>query len=198
MVYDIYLKNSRIPKLYLNDITLYASPEDLESFKRLKSIQNDIKSFVDSGDCLLICSNFTGNGKTTWATKLMKSYMKEVSNLAFSDNMPCLFINVNNFISKAKQAISDPDMKEEFVFLKKKILETKLVVFDEIGVKNLTDYELSLLYDLIDTRISDIKSCIFTSNQLPYDLSRTLDGRLYSRVVKHSEIVEFKSRKDNR
>lgn len=198
--YEVYLKNSRIPKLYQGDIKLIPSNADYNAFIKLNEIKKNIKQFVDEGQCLLIYSNYTGNGKTTWSTKLLKAYMSEVSSLGFSNNTPAVFINVNNFINKTKIAISDLEVKEEVNNLKKLILDAKLVVFDELGDKNLSEYDLSLLYDLIDTRVCDMKSCIYTSNQEPLELAKTLDGKLYSRVVQFTKNnhIKLTSRADMR
>jgi len=82
----------------------------------------------------------------------------------------------------------DPDITEKIREIERCILSAKLVVFDDIGDKNLSPYDLSLLYYWIDTRTSDMKSCIYTTNQLPKQLEKTFDGKLYSRIVNYSEV----------
>jgi len=65
-------------------------------------------------------------------------------------------------------------------------------VFDDIADKSLSEYDLNLLYYWIDTRTSNMKSCIYTTNQLPSELEKTLSGKLYSRIVNYSEVKEIK------
>ena len=79
MLYDTYIKNSRLPIRYLRDIPLTPSLADEQVFIDLSEIKSNIKSFVDDGKNLLICSNNCGNGKTTMATKILKEYIKEVN-----------------------------------------------------------------------------------------------------------------------
>lgn len=191
-MYNCYFKNSRIPKRYEDEIQLIPIKDDFDSFKRLQYIKEHIVDFVKRGDNLFLYSHNCGNGKTTWATKIMKEYINQVQNYAFSNNTPALFINTNNFLNKVKLSISDPSLKEEVNEIKKLITESNLVIFDDFGDKTLSEFELCLLYDWIDTRISNLKSCIYTSNQSPDELKRVLDGKLYSRVIKATEKNQIK------
>ena len=188
MLEDVYLENSMIPKRYLKEIKLDASSRDLKTFEELNNIKNDIKNFVDRGDNLLICSNNVGNGKTSWATKLMKEYIKVVSNRSFENNTPALFINVNSFLNEKKLSISDPTLSDKIKKMEKAILSAKLVVFDDMANKNLSEYDMDVMYYWLDYRTSNLKSCIFTTNQLPEQLRKTLSARVYSRVVNYSHI----------
>ena len=197
MLKELYLKNSQLPKRYLQEIYLNPAIVDIDSFSRLAEIKKNIKEFVKSGKNLLICSNNVGNGKTTMATKLLKEYVDSVSKVKVKNNCPALFINVNNFLNEKKLSISDQSKLEYVLDTERKILESNLVVFDDLGVKNISDYDMGSLYYWIDERTNNLKTCIYTSNLLPKQLEKVLDPRLYSRIVKYSEIVYFKDG-DNR
>ena len=188
MLYDTYIKNSRLPIRYLRDIPLTPSLADEQVFIDLSEIKSNIKSFVDDGKNLLICSNNCGNGKTTMATKILKEYIKEVQGYSFKNNTPALFINVNNFLSDKKNSINDHDKSEQIRKIENCILTAKLVVFDDIADKALTEYDLNSLYYWLDYRTSNLKSCIFTTNMLPDQLKANLSGKVYSRVVNYSII----------
>ena len=192
MLKDIYYANSQIPNRYLNDIGLYPSKEDEKIFIELNNIKDNVNVFVKEGRNLLICSNHTGNGKTTWATKILKEYLNNVSEYSFKNNCPGLFINVTSFLNKKKLAISDVSIQREVYDTENKILSANLVIFDDIGVKNISDYDLGSLYYWIDERTSRMKSNIYTSNLLPHQLKSILDERLYSRIVNYSIIKEIK------
>jgi len=188
MLEDIYLENAMIPKRYQKEIKLEASGRDLETFKELNEIRVGIKEFVDNGINLLICSNSAGNGKTTWSIKLLKAYIKAVSNRSFVNDTPALFVNVNSFLNEKKLAISDPTLNEKIKKMEKAILSAKLVVFDDIADKSLSEYDMNMMYYWLDYRTANLKSCIFTTNQLPEQLKKTLSGKVYSRVVNYSII----------
>ena len=186
MLENIYIKNSLIPKRYLQEIPLTPSLADEPVFIELRDIKDNIKDFVAKGNNLLICSNNVGNGKTTFATKMLKSYISQVKDKSFVNDTPALFINVNTFLNEKKLAINDKDLSEEINQIERNILSAKLVVFDDIADKSLSEYDMNTMYYWLDYRTANMKSCIFTSNQTPEQLKKTLSGKLYSRVVNYS------------
>lgn len=196
-LFDTYINNSNIPKRYLKNITLIPAKVDEQVFKELNEIKIGVKDFVDKGENLLICSNNVGNGKTTWAIKILREYISNVSNVKFKNNCPALFINVTNFLNEKKLAISDPELHSKVIDTERKILTSKLVVFDDLGVKDISQFDMGNLYYWIDERTNNLKSCIFTSNLMPKQLKGVLDERLYSRIVKYSTVKEIKDG-DNR
>ena len=50
---------------------------------------------------------------------------------------------------------------------------------------------MNTMYYWIDYRTANLKSCIFTSNQLPEQLKNTLNGKMYSRIVNYSQIEKI-------
>ena len=197
MLEDIYLKNAMIPERYMSEIVLVPSERDEQTFFELNNIKNNIKDFVDSGKNLLICSNGVGNGKTTWSVKLLKAYIKSVGKIGFSNSTPGLFINVNSFLNEKKLAITDSSIAEKIRQTEKNILSAKLVVFDDIADKSLSEYDINMMYYWLDYRTSNLKSCIFTTNQLPDQLKKSLNGKVYSRVVNYS-VVKYITGRDHR
>lgn len=191
MLKDVYINNSQIPKRYLQETKLEPSDADLKTFENLKYIQDNVKQFVDDGKNLLICSRSAGNGKTTWAIKIAKSYIDKVSQFAFVNDTPVVFINVNNFLNEKKLAINDKSMLSRLSKIEKTILSAKLVIFDDIADKTLSEYDMNTMYYWIDYRTANLKSCIFTSNQLPEQLKNTLNGKMYSRIVNYSQIEKI-------
>ena len=197
MLRDTYIKNARIPKRYLNDIPLTPSKADEKTFIELNEIKKNIKDFVNKGENLFICSNQAGNGKTSWAIKLLKAYIDEVQTYGFTYDTPALFINVNSFLNEKKLGINDPEISSRINKIEKAILTAPLVVFDDIADKSLSEFDLNLLYYWLDYRTANMKTCIYTTNELPEQLKQTLNGKLYSRVVNYSQ-VKYITDGDNR
>ena len=193
MLKDLYIKNSQIPLRYLdkNNLALVPSKKDEKAFIELKNVKESIKQFVDSGSNILICSNNCGNGKTSWAVKLLLAYIDEVSNVSFSNNTPALFLNVNSFLGEKKLAINDTKLLDRINGTERSILSSRLVVFDDIADKSLSEYDLNSMYYWIDYRTANMKSCIYTTNQMPDQLQRTLNGKIYSRIVNYSSVIMF-------
>lgn len=192
MLIDTYLNNSNIPKRYLSENPLTPAVEDEQVFAELNQIKLNINQFVQKGNNLLIYSAHTGNGKTSWAAKILLEYISSNSKVMFSSGCPGLFINVSNFLNKKKLAITNSSLLDEVQDLEQKIINSKLVVFDDLGVKDISPYEMNALYYWIDERTSNLKSTIYTSNLAPKQLEASLDPRVYSRVINYSILKEIK------
>ena len=170
-------------------ITLKPDSVDLESYKKLRDIKNDINNFVKQGKNLLIYSNHTGNGKTEWSKKLLLSWFDSI--WPFTD-LECrgLFISMPRFMQAMKENISKPN--EYFQYVNEVVNNVDLIVWDEINYKDWTQFEQDFMLNVISHRLSVGKSNIYTTN---YDLpiiEDKLGTRLSSRIIGASELVEFK------
>lgn len=161
---------------------------DIEKFQRLAIIKQNIVQFVDNGGQLLITSNHTGNGKTTWAIKMIMSYLNAIWHK--TDFKPrALFVNLPTFFNLLKENISES--QEVIKHIKDNITNVDLVVWDEIGIKNMSNFEMEHFLSFIDARMRNGKANIFTSNLIEQQLRETYGDRLESRILKTSEIIEF-------
>ena len=119
------MNNSNIPKAKQLKNELTPEVIDLENFKYLTEIKNDILNFVKNGESLYIFSQNFGNGKTTWAIKLMQKYFDKVwAGNGFKQRG--LFIHVPSFLTKFKEVMNKKD--EEFEDLKNQLVEVDLVI----------------------------------------------------------------------
>ena len=183
-------QNRRHHKLDLTDEC------DRQMFDKLSAIEKDIVNFIKGGNSLYIYSATTGNGKTSWALRLIQDYLNN-SWYKIDIDCPVLFISVPRYLLAIKENITD---KSEYVqHIKTNVLNCDLVVWDDIGSKAATTFEHETLFSIIDTRINSGKSNIYTSNLSSGELLDFVGERLYSRIYDQSQpnIVEFKG-KDNR
>jgi DNA replication protein DnaC len=67
------------------------------------------------------------------------------------------------------------------------------LVLDDVGVQRNTDWELEMLYNLIDARYANKRLTIITSNDSVHDLKGLANGRLYSRFVEMCHLVRLNS-----
>jgi DNA replication protein DnaC len=170
------------------DLRIDSDGTDKDAFLILKDIQNNITGFVKEGANLYLHSSNCGNGKTAWAIRMIQEYIKKIWH---TTDLGCkaLFINVPRFLLALKDNISE---KNEYIeHIKKNVLEADLVVWDEIGVSNLTKFEHENMLNFINTRIDLNKSNIYTSNMSPNELKEKIGDRLYSRVVNLSVDIEL-------
>lgn len=162
---------------------------DLEEFKKLKGIQDNIIDFVNKGKQLYIYSSQAGNGKTSWSVRLMQSYFNKIW---LSTNLVCrgLFIDVPRFLLALKDNISN---KSDYIqHIKENIENCDLVIWDDISNKVGTEFEITHLLSMINCRINSGKANIYTSNISPDKLSEYLDVRLASRIATASDKIEFR------
>ena len=161
---------------------------DREQFTVLKSIEDNIVNFVSNGENLYIYSSNCGNGKTSWALRLLQSY---VDNVWYKCNIECkcLFVSVPKFFISLKDNITN---KNDYIeHIKENIVDCDLVIWDDIGTKVGTEFEIENMLNIVDNRLCYSKSNIYTSNMDPISLSERIGKRLYSRIVNQSKNIQL-------
>lgn len=187
LMYSLF-KQSNLPEALWDYKSLTCEDKDYQAFKELQAKSDAILNFIESGNNLYIYSENCGNGKTTWAIRLMYSYFDKIWHKSCFD-CKALFVSVPKFLYNCKRSISQ-DVKgfEELCNL---ISEVDLVIWDDIGEMKASDYEHQILFQYIDDRINSKKSNIYTSNKNKGQLEDVLGVRLASRIYNCSECIEF-------
>ena len=174
----------------MSPVSLYIDSDnsDKEVFNYLKSIQDNIFEIINKGTNLYLFSNIPGNGKTSWSIRLMKAY---IYNIWSSSNLEprALFINVPKYLLELKSNIEE---KSDYIqHVKTYINKCDLVVWDDIATKSATEFEHEHLLSMIDYRLYNLRSNIFTSNVFPNDLHELLGSILSSRIINESQLLQF-------
>lgn len=184
------IDNSGIPQNRQRPQSLEAGI-DYKQFVMLNSVKNEINKLVDNGFNLYICSKETGNGKTSWAIKILLKYFDEV----WAGNgfrVRGYFQHVPTFLNTLK------DFSKSHDALKNTLENTDIVVWDDIAATKLSDYDVSQLLTIIDLRTVNGKTNIYTGNvTTKEELEKVLGSRLASRIWNCSIVVEFRG-KDRR
>lgn len=188
MEMDFLMQNSGIPRNKQYSVLLTPSKKDVQAFVTLKEIKDDIITFVENGESVYIYSHNFGNGKTTWAIKLMQKYFDKVW---AGNGFRCrgIFIHVPTFLTKIKEGISRKD--EDFETLKSRLMDVDLVIWDDIAATKLSDYDHANLLTYIDQRKLQELSNIYTGNLPQNELQEALGNRLSSRVWNDSTPIRF-------
>ena len=188
MEMDFLMQNSGIPRNKQYSVLLIPSKEDVQAFVTLKEIKDNIITFVENGESVYIYSHNFGNGKTTWAIKLMQKYFDSVW---AGNGFRCrgIFIHVPTFLTKIKEGISRKD--EDFETLKSRLMTVDLVIWDDIAATKLGDFDHANLLTYIDQRKLNRLSNIYTGNLDQDELQEALGNRLASRVWNDSIPVKF-------
>lgn len=184
------METSGLPKSKQKPQQLTAPVMDRAAYKRLAEIKADIVDFVEQGKNLYITSATTGNGKTSWAIKLLLRYFDRIWN-GNGLNVRGLFVHVPTFLLKAKDFKNED---AEFEHLKKYLLKADLVVWDDIASVTISSYDFSQLLMYLDNRLLAEKSNIFTGNfdtkeLLEQQLGQKLSSRIFGRAT---EVITFK------
>jgi DNA replication protein DnaC len=180
--------NCGLPKAKYKPIKLSPQRVDRETFRHLAEIRKNIVEFVESGRNLYICGNELGNGKTSWAIKMLQTYFHHTAegNLW---NLKGMFVPTASLLLELK----DFNRTHESHYDWNNLHNVDLLILDDVVVAGLSQYDYTQLFALIDSRMLAEKSIIFTSNiTSKEDLSNIIGDRLASRVWNNSEIVEIK------
>jgi DNA replication protein DnaC len=184
------MENSNIPESRWFPDTLTPDDCDYDAFCKLADIKSHIVEFVNNGENLYLYSDRTGNGKTSWSIKLMLKYFDSIwAGNGFKSRG--IFVHTPTLLTKLK----DFDNKDStIVQLKNLIPEVDLVIWDDVASTVLSNYDHSQLITLIDQRILNRKSNIFTGNLKQAGIEKSLGARLASRVWNASTRIELKGR----
>ena len=165
-----------------------ADGTDKDEFVHLSEIDKNIEEFVKRGENLYIHSKQCGNGKSSWALRMAIDYLNCIVD---KTSLTCkvLYLNVPDYLMELKSNINE---KSDFVYyVKKNIDKANLVIFDDIGTKSATQFEADALQTIIDRRLANKKSNIYTSNLSDDELHSVLGDRLASRIVNNSVNIEL-------
>ncbi len=185
------MEHSGLPEAKQRPISLYLTDDnsgDKKAFHRLADIRKNIVDFVQEGKNLYLCSHWTGNGKTSWAIKMLHTYFHHTA-VGNYENLKGMFVSTPALLLKLKD-FNNPLPKSYMENLKK----VDLVIWDDIAV-SMSNYDFTQLFAIIDNRILAEKSNIFTSNQTTVEeFAKIMGNRLASRIYYTSEIVELKGK----
>lgn len=179
--------NSGLPKSKYMPIRLSPQSNDRRAFERLADIREDIDEFVEQGRNLYICGKTPGNGKTSWAIKMLQTYFVYVSEGNIF-NVKGMFVSVPELLLKLKD-FNNP-LENEY---KENLKSCDLLILDDIAVTGISQYDYLQLFTLIDGRMLSGKSIIFTSNVVSLkELENAIGERLASRIWGNSTVIEIK------
>lgn len=153
---------SRIPERYRYTIALKPeNGEDLEAFTTLDNYKNDVLSMVDEGRGLYIWGKSTGNGKTSWACKIMSYFFRKIAFNTGLENEG-LYIFLPTFLEDLRDNYDNKD--PEFDEILRMIKTCRLLIIDDIGAERVTDWVkvAPQIKENVLPLLTSIKDAIFT------------------------------------
>lgn len=181
-------EKANLPESMWTNKELLCGSDDYSAFTRLGEIRKNINSWVNDGNNLYLFSKICGNGKTSWATRLLISYFASIWHIS-GFNCHGLFVHVPTLLYTCKKSISqDVPGFDELC----RLLDTvEVVVWDDLPCSTFTGYEHQIILQYIDSRINSGLSNIFTGNCNREECIPLIGERLTSRVFGCSEVIEL-------
>lgn len=187
MFLDWQMKNSGLPVAKQKLVEMFYddfNKVDWDKFDQLGEVRKNILDFVRDGKNLYICGENTGNGKTSWAIRMLHTYLHYTAYGNY-ERLKGIFVSVPELLIRLKD-FDDPTLKS----YKKQIESVDLVIWDDIAISGASQFDYLQLYALINNRVFAEKSNIFTSNQTSDEnLEKLLGKRLSSRIWGVSTVI---------
>ena len=156
--------------------------------KNLSVAKDFAAGFGESSKNLLLIGP-TGTGKTHMSTAIAKALIEK--------GVEVLYDSAQNIVSafeKDKFRSGYGAYEPEGA----KYLECELLILDDLGTEFASQFTVSCLYNLLNTRMNKGLPTVISTNLSPSELSEKYEDRIYSRIVgADSRILLFKG-KDKR
>jgi len=178
---------SNLPKKYKKPQKLSLDYfEDSSVAEYLTYVISNPEFFVDNGYNAYFYGP-VGSGKTSWAIQCLITYFAAISEHN-GHVVSGLFVNAPKLLKDIKFHMTHKS--DNFRELIETLEVTKLVIWDDLLQTDPTAFESQWIYSLINTRLMNGLSNIYTSNIDPVSL-HDKDTRLHSRVCEESDCLFF-------
>ena len=150
------------------------NPDNLARMERnLKIAKNFADKFASHHGNLLLIGT-TGTGKTHLSTAIAKTVISQGFDVLYDSTQNILNdFERDKFRSGYNQTESASD----------KYIECDLLIIDDLGAEFSTQFSVSALYNLINTRQNKGLSTIISTNLSAGELAAKYEGRIYSRII---------------
>lgn len=172
------------------DLSWYAEGEERD---RMRSNAEAAKAFADnftahSGENLLLVGK-TGTGKTHLSSAIAKTVIEK--------GYSVLYDSTQNILSafetdKFRTGYGAYEPKSD------KYFDTDLLILDDLGAEFSSQFTVSCLYNLLNTRQNRGLSTVISTNLSPEELSRKYEDRIFSRLMGEDTKILLFVGKDHR
>ena len=182
---DLLFYNANIPRAFLQPMLLYPGIDDTDIFEILNEIKINIIEYVQNGLNITIYSHKRGNGKTSWAIKILQNFLHHIWSEPGSRTRG-LYVDVPEYFSELKAEFDSKEKNaKEFA---RDIDNADLVIFDNIDVVRLSEWERNVMNQHIRKRINNKLSNIFIIRNIDNPLVNLI-GEDLSYYVSNNSIV---------
>lgn len=167
---------------------------DANNLVVIKHIRKDILSFVKEGRNLCICSNLSGNGKTSRAATLMCEYISRCIENGYYKDKLARYVYVPKFVTDydfVEKLPFEHESRRTFIDFIESLRYSDIVIFDCLGFDSKTKAEDVIIRSVINDRLNSKKCSIFVFNRGINDIPNYLDKSDWQRISSSSFKLEF-------
>ncbi|MBQ3009243.1 MAG: ATP-binding protein, partial [Oscillospiraceae bacterium] len=150
-------------------------------YNHMKKVYDYCRSYAEgfslNNKSILMLGN-AGLGKTHLACSIAKECMDK--------GFVVMYTSAQSLFSRIEQSrYTDEDVIGD-------ILACDLFILDDLGAENMTNYSLSVLYNIVNTRMIEHKPCIYTTNIPSHAaLQKRYGEKISSRLMGSCERLVF-------
>jgi len=151
--------------------------KNIDIYTKLKDFAYNFESNRDKS---IILSGKPGTGKTNLASSIVNHLVKS--------GISAIFVVVPDLLTQIRDSFNNPEVTEQQIM--NGLLSCELLVLDDIGVerhKSRDDWASEKLYQIINSRYTNKKSTVFTTNCGWEELFVKLGARTTTRIVEMTE-----------
>ncbi len=156
---------------------------DITPYKRMKAVFDYCKSYADKftsrSPGLLMLGN-TGLGKTHLSLAIAGQVINRGYGVIYASAQ-----NILNKLENEKFGRSDSTDTE------KSLIECDLLILDDLGTEFSTQFTVSAIYNIINSRLLASKPTIISTNLTMEQLESTYTQRISSRILSEYTILQF-------
>lgn len=183
---DTLFYNANIPKAYLQPMVLYPNEIDIATYEMLNEIKMNISILVHDGFYITIQSRERGNGKTSWAIKILQNYLHQIWQEP-GGRTRGLYVDVTEYFTELKAEFETKERNaKEFA---KDIDNADLVIFDNMDENRLGEWERNVLKQHIKKRINNKLSNIYIIRNMEKQLENQIGEDLAYYVSRNNQIL---------
>lgn len=179
------LKNRKMQQFFddnslVNQSLQKATLENYEPTNdQLKLAKEQITSYIDNFDGTknLLLHGTYGTGKSHLSISVTKKLIKK--------GHSCLFLSLPKLLTKIRDTYNNESMTEDRLL--KHIQRVDLLVLDDLGAEQQTEWAITKLFEVMDSRAG--KSTIYTTNLSSGELRKQMNERNFSRLMENTEII---------
>lgn len=136
----------------------------------------------DAGRCMMLLGQL-GTGKTHLATAMLQQVIRYFG----AQGVRGLYVTAGGIIRSIKETFGSQTKTESQAYAD--LIAPHLLVIDEVGLQNGTDFERQVLFEVINGRYEQLKPTIVVSNLSITDLKLSMGDRAVDRLRDRGGIV---------